>query len=210
MKNAAVKLWHWGRWPLLVVVVGFVALVAWRLKLLYEADDTNAAVAAIHANKLTHDDVFGDLPPEPDKAQNDATLAGIDANNNGIRDDVERAIYFKYKESATQAAPAFQYAKALQMEFTKVYNSPTLVAVTQEEARAVFCIGLLSKVSATDSPGTIKEKLHISGERQKEIENLVFNSTSRIEAWKKNDEFTRSYTLLGEPYCDIDPSTLSN
>ena len=36
------------------------------------------------------------LPPEPDKALNDSTLLGIDTNNNGVRDDVERWIYKKY------------------------------------------------------------------------------------------------------------------
>jgi len=38
------------------------------------------------------------LPPEPDKALNDATLLGIDVNHNGVRDDVERWIYEKYKD----------------------------------------------------------------------------------------------------------------
>jgi len=38
------------------------------------------------------------LPPEPDKALNDSTLLGIDSNDNGVRDDVERWIYTKYKE----------------------------------------------------------------------------------------------------------------
>ena len=38
------------------------------------------------------------LPPEPDKAVNDATLLGIDINDNGVRDDVERWIYGEYKD----------------------------------------------------------------------------------------------------------------
>ncbi len=38
------------------------------------------------------------LPPEPDKAVNDSTLLGIDINNNGVRDDVERWIYEEYKD----------------------------------------------------------------------------------------------------------------
>ena len=38
------------------------------------------------------------LPPEPDKALNDSTLLGIDSNNNGVRDDVERWIYKTYDE----------------------------------------------------------------------------------------------------------------
>ncbi|UFH60654.1 hypothetical protein [Sulfurovum mangrovi] len=36
------------------------------------------------------------LPPEPDPKLNNATLLGIDVNNNGVRDDVERWIYQTY------------------------------------------------------------------------------------------------------------------
>ncbi len=36
------------------------------------------------------------LPPEPDPTINNATLGGVDSNGNGVRDDVERAIYKKY------------------------------------------------------------------------------------------------------------------
>lgn len=36
------------------------------------------------------------LPPEPDQKINNATLLGIDSNNNGVRDDVERWIYQTY------------------------------------------------------------------------------------------------------------------
>jgi len=36
------------------------------------------------------------LPPEPDRALNNSTLLGIDSNNNGVRDDVERWIYKRY------------------------------------------------------------------------------------------------------------------
>jgi hypothetical protein len=38
------------------------------------------------------------LPPEPDKATNDSTLLGVDVNDNGVRDDVERWIYETYDE----------------------------------------------------------------------------------------------------------------
>ncbi len=43
------------------------------------------------------------LPPEPDKALNDSTLLGIDTNNNGVRDDVERYIYETYEHPIERA-----------------------------------------------------------------------------------------------------------
>ncbi len=55
------------------------------------------------------------LPPEPDPAINNSTLLGIDSNNNGVRDDVERWIYKTYKDKhpihidiAMQAARAYK------------------------------------------------------------------------------------------------------
>ena len=53
------------------------------------------------------------LPPEPNKQLNDSTLLGIDANHNGIRDDIERKIVFKYKEPV-KIELMFSYARANQ------------------------------------------------------------------------------------------------
>ena len=36
------------------------------------------------------------LPPNPNSKINDATLQGVDVNDNGVRDDVERKIVYKY------------------------------------------------------------------------------------------------------------------
>lgn len=37
------------------------------------------------------------LPPEPDPTMNNSRLLGIDVNDNGVRDDVERYIYQNYE-----------------------------------------------------------------------------------------------------------------
>jgi len=56
------------------------------------------------------------LPEEPDKALNDSTLAGIDSNKNGVRDDIERHLYKIYKNDhpihidiGMQEAKTYQY-----------------------------------------------------------------------------------------------------
>ena len=61
------------------------------------------AIDFINSQKITPNDVMGkNLPPEPDPSAvalrawqklNDSTIAGIDANKNGIRDDVELEIF---------------------------------------------------------------------------------------------------------------------
>ena len=54
------------------------------------------------------------LPPQPDETINNATLLGIDSNNNGVRDDVERWIFAEYDEPIVQAV-AMQNARAFQI-----------------------------------------------------------------------------------------------
>jgi hypothetical protein len=55
-----------------------------------------------------------ELPPEPDPVVKNSTLLGIDVNGNGVRDDVERAIYQKFpKEIRRQVL--MQLARAHQM-----------------------------------------------------------------------------------------------
>lgn len=66
------------------------------------------------------------LPTEPDPALNNATLLGVDSNDNGVRDDVEIYIIKRYasdpKYPKTKTAIALQYAWASQ----KILESPTI------------------------------------------------------------------------------------
>jgi hypothetical protein len=56
------------------------------------------------------------LPPYPDPKINDSTLLGIDSNNNGVRDDVERWLIFKYKDKHKIVTHiGFQTARASQI-----------------------------------------------------------------------------------------------
>jgi len=61
------------------------------------------------------------LPPEPDPDLNNATLLGIDSNDNGIRDDVERFIVIKYEDHHKIVTEiGFQGARAYQ----KILENP--------------------------------------------------------------------------------------
>src|SRR3989338_9125602 len=187
MKGFLRAVWRWVRWPLLVVGVLamiFVALIIWRIFVLADNDKTKVDVARIHATKLTWSDINGTLPPEPDTVENNATLSGVDSNNNGIRDDVERAIYAKYKDNKRVAIAMLQYAKELQMEFTEVRNSETLVAVIQEEGRGYSCVNDDKKI--------------------KEIESLVLNTNSRYQFGENiRRKYMVSYGLSNGEDCDI-------
>src|SRR3989344_1542573 len=128
-------------WALLILLGLYLVLVAFRVVHFFNLDKTNAQVEKIHNTKLTLNDVMRtNLPPEPVDA--DETVAGIDANQNGIRDDVELAIFKEYPNSAKTRAVLLQYALALQMEVVQpIVNEGTVTAVAEDSGRAHLCVG---------------------------------------------------------------------
>ena len=186
MKEFLRAVWRWVRWPVLVLGFLYAVLVGFRTVMLFDEDKTNAAVAEIHAQKITLADVMGTgLPPAPDKAENDATVAGIDKNNNGIRDDVELAIFKKYPNDKKTRAAALQYAMAEQMYLTRVYNTETWKAVAEEGGRANLCLSFASDAT------------------YEYIENLVFNTEIRKAAQEKVFEFITSHGTAEGNLCDV-------
>lgn len=203
MKFILYKVWRWVRWPLLVIVVLFIAYVVWGLTLVFKKESTDAAVAAIHAQKITLADVNGtNLPPMPNQAENDATVAGIDKNNNGIRDDVELSIFKEYPNDSKVRAAELQYAMTEQMFLTRVSDTDTWKAVAEEDGRAFSC--LLETYPRTD----LQTYLKITNQRQKEVEDLVFNTQSRKNSKGRAFDFTTSFGDAPGVPCDIGLNTL--
>ena len=195
------KMWHLVRWPLLVLVIAYAALVIYRIPAVGEKQRTAETVAHIQAQKITMADVMGtSLPPQPYEPENDATVAGIDKNNNGIRDDVELAIFAKYPHSAKIRAAELQYAVADQEILTQVFNTETWIAVAEQQSRAYACVG--ESIPTKD--------LAVLISRTKEVDNLVFNTQIRNNAKDKSYSFTTSYALPNTDLCDIDLNSLSN
>ena len=72
-------------------------------------------VKSIHLDEAT---IAGtNIPPVPNEAENNATLLGVDANKNYIRDDVELAIYAQYASSTQERVALLGYAQALEMRY---------------------------------------------------------------------------------------------
>jgi len=177
--------WKWVRVVVIVLILGLIAFIAWGTWLNFDKDTTDTAVAAIHAQKITLADVSGkNLPPVPDQAQNDATVAGIDTNNNGVRDDVELAIFKKYPNDKQKRAAALQYAMAEQMFLTSVFNTETWKAVAEEDGRAALCV-LEVKIT------------------RDEIENHVFDTQLRKDAENKAFDYITTHGSEPGTPCDV-------
>lgn len=161
----------------------------------YDDKKTAQAIAKIERRKITLDDVLGNnLPPKPDPKINDSTLAGIDANDNGIRDDVELAIFESYPNSPKIRAAIMQYAQALQLQLTEVFNSKTLVATIHKENFAYRCLGKVG-------PGKL-------GDNQKEAESLVISNDARNKKFSEVFGYMTTYSLVQGIDCDVDFSLL--
>lgn len=202
------KIWRITRIFLAVIVTLYVIVIIYRAPIVIEKEKTEKIIAKIHATKLTMNDVLGEnLPPDPgDEA--DKTVAGVDANTNGIRDDVELAIFKQYPNSAKMRAQLLQYALSLQITATLPFvNEKIATAWAQENDRAYLC------VSSTLSRQNLEEYL----EKLKEIDRLrdyieekQFNTLERQKAKKDFYRKIRSYGTAPGKKCDIDLSLLPN
>lgn len=193
------------KWTAIVIVAGFLLLVIIRVPHVIGVQKTAEQVAKIHATKLTLDDVMGkNLPPDPGVEAN-KTIAGIDANKNGIRDDVELAIFKEYPNSAKTRAPLLQYALVLQMEMTlPTINKETATAIVEDnESRADICMWSLSSRDNMD-------KFVADVNRYRNfVEQRQVNNQKRKDYIHDFYRYVGSYSSSNEG-CDLNNSVLPN
>ncbi len=203
--SLARAIWNGTRMALLAVVLIFLALVITRIPAVQEKKLTEEAVNKIHSQKITIADVLGNnLPPEPDSRLKDYTVAGIDANNNGIRDDVELAIFKLHPDSAKIRAAELQYAMALQMKLTEEFNTETWKIASIEDSRGYACI------SETYPRDNLQKFIQVTDALIKEIDDLQYNTSERKEKKKAISVFATSFALPNKDLCQIDLNTLKN
>lgn len=145
------------------------------------------------------------LPPEPDETLNNSTLLGIDVNNNGVRDDVERWIFLEMKiyngyEKIEQAI-AMQQAKANQMALADPANTDD--KVHDAISAGVDCWGWYhySKQLPLNDGGW---------DYMNAIDDKCFNTRERLKTYLKYDAslsgrvFTSTPTLQSKSQCETD------
>lgn len=190
-------------WVAIAIGGAYVLFFISRIPHAIGAKNTAAEVARIHATKLTLDDVMGkNLPPDPG-TEAYKTIAGIDANKNGIRDDVELAIFKEYPNSAKTRAVLLQYALMKQMEMTlPLLNNETATAsVEDNESRANICLWTLS--SRVDMHKFIAD---VDGYRNF-LETRQINTAERIKYINDFYKYVVSYSASNDS-CDLDPTLL--
>ena len=144
------------------------------------------------------------LPPDPGP-EGTATVEGIDADGDGVRDDIQRYIAFAYPDSAKKRAALTQLAVALQDQLTACHYKEQCRATAARTMRAVEC---LSSVDTTGTPQTLST---ITTDLQAEI----FNTQARWDAYRTFDEQLWGEVVSSLPLaqhttvaCTFDPATL--
>lgn len=184
------KTWRIVRWPLGAIFLLFLVLFV--KNLIQYPQLSRDTVAAIHAQKLTMADVDGKhLPPPPDPKLVDATVEGVDANGNDIRDDVELSIFAKYPNDMKTRAAALQFAKSREMFLRRVFNAATWKAAAEQSSRASKCVSLLGLSYSKTSDITDM------------VDSLMTNTENRRDAWEKAFIYTTSYGAADGEVCDI-------
>lgn len=122
------------------------------------------------------------VPPEPAPTLNNSTLAGIDVNKNGVRDDVERVIAGASKKTTFDAQT---------LPIAKFYNQlATSRFTTPEDAvdivRKIYCLEVLR---------TPSERQTVSAEDIKQLTNNTSERTSNANA---NDTLITTKPVLVE------------
>jgi hypothetical protein len=150
-----------------------------------------------------------DVPPDPGP-EGASTPAGVDRNNNGVRDDIERWIAASYPESATLRAGLMQYARSQQIYSARRMNSPAeALAVSARTSRAIACMVLtLGQGDAADAEASRRFRA------MQQLDLQFLNTPERLKLFIENEKLLAGQVLESpegsDPakYCDFDASKL--
>jgi hypothetical protein len=140
------------------------------------------------------------VPPDPGEAGK-ATLAGIDSDGDGVRDDIQRYIVFSYQNSEkTRAVLLMQYAKSAQMSLLDADNKEASIQHTLSLQRAIECLYYIRPDDAEIVGG--------------ELYAQILNTDERSRAWIKAGQHVSGqvFTISDDfkSTCDFDPDTMEN
>jgi len=132
------------------------------------------------------------LPPQPDSDLNNATLGGVDSNENGVRDDVERAIYKKY-DKKLHAVVLMQETKFYQR--TIVEPTTDAKIIQKDATKTIDCRTYLARYDENFKLYSFRNDIEF-------IKNLTFNNSDRVKKYLDYN-IALSGGIYGSDYSDI-------
>jgi len=157
-------------------------------------------VSSLWAEKVDNF-IFANLPPDPGAAGK-ATLAGIDSDNDGVRDDVQRWIALTYPNSQKIRAALTQRTKTMQLVLLDASSSVQSLKHAKELIRDTDCLEFVS-------PNTYYEEAI-------ELKAILLNNYVRSKAWLQANAHLSGnvFTSLSDNNlkqgCNFNPAMMPN
>lgn len=145
---------------------------------------------------------IGLLPPDPGN-DGKATLAGIDSDNDGVRDDIERYIWLTYPHSQKTRLALTSDAIAMQAALLSRGDPALASGASDALGRAAYCLWYIY-----DGPASFPVSNN--------VEALYLNTSERSRAYKAYFGLLNGQFVPGVPesqrkaQCAFDPDTLPN
>lgn len=195
----------------IIIIILFITFIFIRFFHFKNLEKNQKQIENIHSSKIELKDVTGEnIPPVPEDP--DGTIEGVDVNKNGIRDDVELAIFEKYKDSIKTRAVLLQYAQVEQMILSLDFSREEIATeIAREDSRADSCLAdVIAPRQSPESFRSYDDLLKIE-EYVFFLEGLQFNTEERIKVKEDFYKKVRSFSDIEEKErCDIDFSLLAN
>lgn len=136
----------------------------------------------------------GTLPPDPGEAGM-RTLEGIDSDQDGIRDDIQRYIALTYPDSSKTRAALRQAAIALHRAILESPDEESALRNTELEARASECLWYIHPESSIKMSDILMAEFLNTLERSKAYLEYDSKLSGHVFGGKDFDEYKTSCTF---------------
>ena len=143
----------------------------------------------------------GGLPPDPGE-EGKATLAGIDSDADGVRDDIQRYIALTYQDSQKTRAALRQLTLALQKAILESPDEESALRNTETEARASECLWYIHSESSIKISNLLMAEYLNTLERSRGYLEYDSKLGGHIFGGKDFDEYKTS--------CTFDPDSMED
>ena len=145
------------------------------------------------------------LPPDPGEAGK-TTLAGIDSDGDGVRDDIQRYIVLTYSDSEKTRAALMQQARAWQAYLLNASDEEKAIRYEKEQRYAADCLSYI-----------LNDNTQILVHIRESFRPLMLNTLQRQEAATRARQHLTKYTFdvailpaERKSHCNFDPDTMKN
>lgn len=145
------------------------------------------------------------LPPDPGEAGK-TTLEGIDSDNDGVRDDVQRWVLLTYSDTPRIIPPLQQLARInFEMLTDKSNSKSTMIALANKRGDALHC--LAATINGDKPLSAMSESLREQYKINSILEELITNIPDRKSAFDRTNKLlsgtsdTMTNPALWASYC---------